>query len=331
MKSPSRPWVVIGALFAVAVVAVVAAVVMTARSVERIDDDTSAAREFLGLDLEETVEEPVDDDWSTFLVVGSDGADTRDGQRADVLLLLRLPPSDGGTPVIASLPRDLWVDDLCRGGKQRVNAALNGCGQDVTGTQLTLLTVEHLTGWDIDHYVQLGFEGFIEVVDAVGGTQICTEHPVRDQAAGLDLPGGCVQADADQALSWVRSRMTQEFVDGQWRTMPGVDDLSRNQRQQDLLLQVVGEVGAVRSPATLRRLAVQLSDVVAVGNSLGLDDLLALSGRAGDLQGNVIRAEIPVQHHRTSGGAAVLLPDVDLRAFFADLAAQGRGEAAGPS
>ncbi|MFA9429069.1 LCP family protein [Egicoccus sp. AB-alg2] len=335
----------------VAIVAVAAVAVgfrATTGSLQRVDDDTLAARERLGLvtpapDTDEADgagPEPrssarsaapagtTEDGAATFLVVGNDAGEGRSGRRADVLLLVRLP-APGGRPVLVSLPRDLWVEDLCHGGRQRINAALNGCGEAATGPQLTMLTVEHVTGWRIDHYVEVGFEGFLEVIDAVGGIEICTDHPVRDRHSDLDLPGGCVHASSEQALAWTRSRMTQELVDGRWRTMPGVNDLTRNARQQDVLLQVLGEVAEVRSLGTLRRLASDLGDAVTLGSSLGLDDLLALSGRARDLtDGDVVRGEVPVVSHVTSGGAQVLLPGADLDALFAELAAAGGGEAA---
>ena len=334
MKRRDRRWVAAGALLSLGVVAGVAVVVaVTTSGLQRVDDDTASARDHLGLPPAGDAAGPSGGaaaagpaDASTFLVVGSDGDVGRDGQRADVLLLVRLPAS-GGRAVMVSLPRDLWVDDLCHGGRQRINAALNGCGEAVTGPQLTMLTVERVTGWPVDHYVGIGFDGFVEVVDAVGGMEICNDHPVRDRMVDLELPAGCVLADANQTLAWIRSRMTEEQVDGRWRTMPGVNDLARNTRQQDLLLQVVGEVAEVRSPATLRRLTAQLSDSVTLGNSLGLDELLSLAGQARELGGDrVVRGEVPVRSHVTSGGAQVLLPDGDLRALFAELAAGANGD-----
>lgn len=115
-------------------------------------------------------------------------------------------------------------------------------------------------------------------------------------------------ADGEQALAWVRSRKTQELVDGEWRTMPGVNDLTRNQRQQQLMLQLLGRVGSFGTVSNLYSFADGVSDSVTLGAGLNLVDGARLAwgmrGRTGDIQ----RFSIPVTDMTTSGGAQVLVP-----------------------
>jgi LCP family protein required for cell wall assembly len=249
-----------------------------------------------------------DDALEVFLLVGVDAEAADGGSRADVIMLAILP-TEGGEPVLVSLPRDLWIEDLCRGGEQRINVALLGCGTQATGQELMLLTVEQFTGLPVDHYAEVDFDGFASVIDLIGGLEICTEHAVRDAKSGLAMPAGCVDADGEQALAWVRSRQTEERVDGVWRQMEAVDDLTRNARQQEVLLDAAEQVAATRSPRRVRALAARAAEEVALGESLSSERLARLMWRWRDTdRDDVRRVSLEVEHHTTEGGAAVLLP-----------------------
>ena len=164
-------------------------------------------------------------------------------------------------------------------------------------------------------------DGFEQIIDAIGGMEVCVEHPVREEDR-IDLPAGCSTLDGADALGWVRSRKTQEFVDGHWRTMPGVDDLTRNRRQQDLLLAVVAQVGEFDSPGELGSFAASLSDTFVLDDRLGLSEAAELAwSQRGLSPDDLIRPTIPVRPHTTAAGAQVLLPT----APFAEVLATSRG------
>lgn len=256
------------------------------------------------------------EDLRSFLVIGSDARAGLAGSRADVILV-GLLPEDGSDPQLFSLPRDLWLPDPCRGGHQRINAAFNGCGELANGHELMAIVVEDFTGIPIDHVVTFDFEGFREVIDAVGGVRICVDHPVRD-VHGLSLSEGCTLAGGDQALAWVRSRRTQEFVDGRWRTMPGVNDLSRNQRQQDLVEQVARRVESFGTLGNLSAFASSMRDNVTLGDNLSLLDGARLAWSMRGRVDDVRRFSIPVDDMTTSAGAQVLLPTEPFAATFVD-------------
>lgn len=258
---------------------------------------------------------------TVYLVVGSDARPGLTGARADVLMLGLLPPDTSQRPALVSLPRDLWVDDLCHGGRARLNAALNGCGE-ITGAQLLGATVEHVTGVRIDHYAEIDLVGFEAVVAGIGGIEVCTRFPTRDLPAGLDLPGGCLEASPAQVLAWVRARHLEELRNGRWRPVAGSSDLLRNRHQQETVLQVLGTVADLRSPWRLRRVLEPVLEHVTLGESLGVDHLLelALTWRHVDPDA-IARPRIEVVGRTTAAGAQVLDPVGDLRERFAQIVA----------
>ncbi len=258
---------------------------------------------------------PVPDEaHGVFLAIGTDNRPGFGGDRADVILLFMLPENGGG-PALLSLPRDLYVRSPCTNRFNRINVNLNGCG-GISGIEVLAIAVEDFTGLTIDHVAMFDFDGFIEVIDRVGGVEICTDYPVRDSRtwtpaghAELRLEAGCNVTAGDQALAWVRSRNTLELVNGRWRTMPGVNDLTRNQRQQDMILQMLGKMKQFGSLGELTRTVQSLADAFTVDEGLTLSDAASLAWSVRDLDPTTIqRVALPVRNHTTTGGAQVLVP-----------------------
>jgi LCP family protein required for cell wall assembly len=121
------------------------------------------------------------------------------GRRSDSILILHVP-SNGGPSVLVSLPRDSYVP-IPGFGSNKLNAAYS-----FGGPKLLAKTVQNVTGLRIDHYMGIGFGGFVSVVDAIGGVHMCIKHHLRDPAAGLNLKKGCQTLDGAQALGYVRTR-----------------------------------------------------------------------------------------------------------------------------
>jgi LCP family protein required for cell wall assembly len=178
-----------------------------------------------------------------FLLVGSDsrkGVDTGDvenasigdeaevsGQRSDTIMVLRRE-KDGGASLL-SLPRDLWVPIAGTDHSAKINSAYN------EGPQRLVRTVTESLGIPIHHYVEVDFGGFTELVDAIGGVEICVDHAAQDENTGLHLNPGCQKLDGAQALAYARSRHYEEFVDGEWQTDSRAPDLGRIARQQQFI------------------------------------------------------------------------------------------------
>ncbi|MDH3730919.1 MAG: LCP family protein [Acidimicrobiia bacterium] len=251
------------------------------------------------------VSPPVDDaTFDSFLVVGSGFQ----GRLADVIMLFLLP-DDGGQPSIVSLPRDLYLPSPCAGEMMRINANYNGCGDTASGPQLLALAVADFTGIEVDHFALFDFEGFDEIIDDVGGVTICVDNPVRDADAWLSLPAGCTEASGAQALGWVRTRKTQELVNGSWRAVPGQSDLTRHQHQQDVIFQLFDRLQDFSSLGDLTNKVDSLSDTFTVDADLTMGSAISLAwSLRGFDQSDFKRLTIPVESFTTAAGAAVLKP-----------------------
>jgi LCP family protein required for cell wall assembly len=267
---------------------------------------------------------PVDGGVQVILLAGSDSrSDLEDtegfgdfeGNRADVVMVLL---KDGTNTGLLSLPRDLVVEDPCRERENRISEMLQGCAS-MNGATLLTVTVEKLIGRSIDHFALVDLAGFQSAVDAVGGYEICVERQVRDQRANLSLPEGCTLADGEQTLAWLRSRRTQELTDDGWRTMPGVNDLVRNERQRAFLIDMMSEIADFTSPQDIAQAAQAVAPYVTVDADLSLMDAVNIAYTMRGLSsGSVTELAVPVYDDTTSGGAAVLRPSTPIDEIVAE-------------
>jgi LCP family protein required for cell wall assembly len=249
-----------------------------------------------------------------FLLVGSDSragadpsspdaggigtADEVTGSRSDTIMVLRVDKSND-TASILSIPRDLWI----AADKSRVNAAFNKGAANLVET---VTTSEELQ-IPIQHYVEIDFGGFKELVDALGGVQVCFEHPTRDANTGLNVTEpGCPTLSGVEALAYARSRHYEELIDGEWREDPS-SDLGRTKRQRDFVnrsLQAALEK-IKADPFASGRL------VEAIGASIRVDDALdplqAVDQLRSAVDGGIVTYALPVVG-KTISGNAVLLP-----------------------
>ena len=123
--------------------------------------------------------------------------------RTDTILLVHVPGFGSSIPTtVVSIPRDSYVP-IPGQAKDKINAAFAA-----GGATLLTQTVEQATGLRLDHYAEVGFNGFAVLVDALGGITACLTAPIDDPLAGVDLPAGCQELDGRSALGYVRSRAT---------------------------------------------------------------------------------------------------------------------------
>lgn len=244
----------------------------------------------------------IEGSYRSLLLIGGDEA----ADLADVVLLTVLPKDPDLAPFMVSLPRDLYVPNRCTGGYSRINATYRDCGEVNAATMLAL-TVESFTGIKVDNVAIFSFDGFEAVIDGVGGVEICADYPMRDSKSELDFPGGCVNADGAMALAWVRSRHTQQLVDGSWRSVPGAGDLMRNQHQQEVLIELAKKLKTFDSPSDLAAKVEELSNAFTVDEGLGLADVISLAWSIRDLDISTInRLVVPVRMTRTEAGQSIL-------------------------
>jgi len=213
------------------------------------------------------------------LVVGSDtrqglrdgGFGDAAGQRSDVIIVVHLVPAARHAAVL-SIPRDLYVPVAGTGGSAKINSAFNrGPGQLVQ-------TIQQSFGIPIHHYLLVNFDGFREVVDALGGVALSFPRPVRDSndghnESGLNIPRtGCQRLGGNQALALARSRYFQyQDKAGRWHGDPATD-LGRIRRQQTML-RVLAANAVGRNPANPIRANALVGSVV---HSLTKDDQLTI-------------------------------------------------------
>lgn len=164
----------------------------------------------------ESSQEPV-----TILILGLDTRDTlNDRGRADIIMLLYLDP-EKITGSLLSIPRDTLVD-IPDHGEDKINAAYAYGGEE-----LMIKTINSFLGAEINHYVTLDFEGFIQLIDALGGIDITIERPLVDPKTGANFSAGDHHLTGEQALSYTRSRSTE------------LGDIGRIQRQQQLFKELL--------------------------------------------------------------------------------------------
>lgn len=191
---------------------------------------------------------PASGDSLVFLVLGSDSRSDLDdlenfgsagGQRGDVIMLVRV---DRGEPAqILSIPRDLWVD-IPGHGENKINAAYA-----FGGPSLMVSTIQQNLGIPINHYVEIGFKGFQDLVDEIGGIEITFPNAARDAKSGLDVAAGTQRLDGDQALAYARSRSYQELQNGTWVSVEA-NDIGRTKRQQAVVGAILSEL---KSPSSV--------------------------------------------------------------------------------
>jgi LCP family protein required for cell wall assembly len=195
------------------------------------------------------------------------------GERSDTIMMWRVNPTTDQVAVL-SFPRDLWVSIDGRANRDRINAAY-----ERDEPQRLINTIRQNFDISTDHFVQIDFCAFKELVDAVGGVAVPFETPVRDGATGLFVPeAGCFTFTGEHALAYTRSRKLEyQNAEGIWKRDES-SDLGRISRQQDFIRRVGDELLAnTFSPNVVRSLLEVSEDYVVTDSALTVDKILELS------------------------------------------------------
>ena len=261
-----------------------------------------------------TVSPPLPDEmFDSYLLIGTDAS----GLRADVIMYVLVP--EDGDPIIASIPRDLFMENPCTESYTRINATLNGCGDYVSGTTLLTVAVESFTGIAVDSFALVDFDGFEEIVDAVGGVDICFDYPTKDRDAGLDVDAGCQRLDGETALAWARSRKTLELRDGRWQGI-GASDFSRQSNQQQLLFALADRVASLGSLGRFTQIAGATADAVRLSEGFSITEAVGLAWQYRNIDpDDVPRIALETKPYTTSYGAYVLEPTRSFNELLAEI------------
>ncbi len=186
----------------------------------------------------------------------------------DTMIVLRVDPESGQAAAM-SIPRDLWVPISGTGRSAKINSALALGGQ--AGQETLVTTIQEFLDIPIHRFVQVDFNGFLQLIEEIGGVPVQVDYPLRDPKAQFEInETGCVTLTPEQALGYVRTRTLQALIDGSWRVVDGRSDLGRIDRQQDFLIVTLKRAFSegLTSPSTLKGI---LDNVVTEGY-ISLDD-----------------------------------------------------------
>ncbi len=273
------------------------------------------------------------------LLVGSDSRDRLEGkdalqagkgavsgQRSDTIMVLHIDPAQEQAAIL-SIPRDLYVPIAGEGYSDRVNAAFA-----LGGAQGLSETIQESLGITINHYVEVDFVGFKDIVDAVGGVKLYLAAWVRDFTSGLDIHElGCVEVDGTQGLAWVRSRNFEILQpDGlTWVPDPRAD-LGRIERQQDFIRRMLKKAlsSGITNPLQLNKLlGIGVRDVT-LDETLSTKDITTLARRFDNLDANAVALlTLPTSPEDVDGASVLVLREDEAQPYLDRMNGIGGGSA----
>lgn len=172
------------------------------------------------------------------------GADTIDvelekkaGWRPDVIMVAAVNPKTKSIKMV-SIPRDTYVKIANTGGhRDKINSAALLARNGINPVENVRQTVENLLGIPIDYYAKVNFQGFVDIVDAVGGVDVYNTRSFRGPAIGkkIFIGYGDQHLDGMKALAYVRQR--KDDPEG---------DMGRNKRQQEVISKIIDKIASVQ-------------------------------------------------------------------------------------
>ena len=226
-------------------------------------------------------------DFEAYLLIGSDErsekiAETRgyvSGKRADVIIV-GLVNKENGEITLLSFPRDLLIKNSCTGKIERINASYikNNCGGRAENLAAALYSI---SGIKVQHFASFDFEGFEDIIDSVDGVEICVDKTQRE-GFSFELQKGCQVVSGLTTLNWIVSRSTEVLVGekildeegndvSNWELMRGVSDLTRIERQQYVVIQLIKELKDFQSVNELNNF------INALENSFTIDENITIN------------------------------------------------------
>ncbi|AXL90981.1 transcriptional regulator [Streptomyces sp. CB09001] len=230
--------------------------------------------------------EKADNGSENILVLGSDtrsggnkklGGGTDDGTaRSDTAMIVHVYKGHKKAGVV-SIPRDTLVDrpdctDTDGGEHPAADGVMFNSAYSTGGAACAVKTVESISGLRMDHYLEVDFSGFQNLIDDLGGVQVTTSEDIKDPDSHLDLTAGTHRLDGEQALGLVRTR--HGVGDG--------SDLGRIQLQQAFvkaLVHQVEDIGLLGNPKKLYDIADTATKTVTTDSDLGsVNSLMSFAG-----------------------------------------------------
>ena len=221
---------------------------------------------------------------------------TTTGVNSDIVMIVHLDPVTHSVSLL-SIPRDTFVPNARIAGANKIDAAL------YEGPTQLVAAIEEDFGIPINHYVELNFDTFQGVVNALGGVRMYFPMPVFDAYSGLYVPHpGCFLLDGYRALQVVRARHLQIQTNpaitnrADW-TQEALSDLARIRRTHEFLRVLAAKVSArgLGNPLTDQSIASSVLGNLTVDTGFSEGSMVSLATNFAHVNiGNVAQETFPV-------------------------------------
>ncbi|GAB6928756.1 hypothetical protein JCM10914A_27390 [Paenibacillus sp. JCM 10914] len=252
------------------------------REVEKVDAKVPAPPEWVGT-------EPVN-----ILMMGVDARGFEEGEipRSDSMMVASIDPAQKKMHLFSIL-RDTYVD-IPGYDRNRINTAITH------GPNTAMKSVSDLLGIPVQYYVYTDFQGFMKLVDSVGGVDFYVEKDMSYSSKAdkneydIDLKEGMQHLDGDAALQYVRFRYDK------------MGDFTRTERQRELIKAVAKKMQTTTSIMKLPDILKSVSPYI--DTNLEIDDMWKLANVAykSKMNGSEQIPPMKLLKEETIGGAAVL-------------------------
>ena len=271
-------------------------------------------------------------DISAYLIIGSDERSLNSsaargyvqGSRADVILL-GVINEDSKNNHLISIPRDLLIINSCTNEIERINGSYqkNKCGNRPENLAAAIL---NLTGIRVENFASFNFEGFEKIIDSFGGIEICVDK-TQKEGYSFELQKGCQTVSGSTSLNWVVSRNTEVLVgekiideNGEdasvWEKMSGVSDLTRIERQQYVVLQMLKELDNFDNINEFTNFIEAIEETFIIDENLSLRKAIDLLWNLRDIDlDNIQKHTLPTYPFELEDGRQVLVMEERFKEF----------------
>lgn len=175
-------------------------------------------------------------------------------------------------------------------------------------------TIRENLGIEVNHYVEVDFVGFIEMVDELGGIEMTFPYPARDAKSGLNVEAGNQTLDGEQALAFARSRKYEEYQNDSWVSVDA-SDLGRTHRQQEVVRAILTELRTPASIVEAGQIAGSLAEHMTVDAALASASVASLAWDfRGLVTGSIDGQTLPVFGDTVNGASVVMAAEPEASA-----------------
>lgn len=234
----------------------------------------------------------------SFLISGVDSSGEELKGRSDTMIVLTVNPQKESIKML-SIPRDTRTEIIGRGTVEKINHAYAW-----GGVEMAIDTVENFLDIPIDHYVSINMEGFVGIVDALGGVTV--DNDFEFSQSGYRFPVGEQKLSGEEALAY--SRMRKEDSRG---------DFGRNDRQREIVEAVILEAADISSIAR----AGDILDAVgkSVRTDLTLSEMWTIQSNYRGARHQVEQLALEGENERIDGLYYVIVSDEDRKQMSKEL------------